>query len=190
MGPVCYVSPAENPQIIKRYIRGDANSSSSTYMQDTTVGYCACGHKTSCDTEEECIKHSLPSDGNCNIFEVNITRMPKRYDDYSDFAHDPNMSEIVSCAYDFVMTRQREFERRFIRDLRHTVWLLSSQDLDTEPATSHIKEDTQRVIHTTDRMRLEKTKQKNSRQSRPDKNHATKRGNAGKNKLNRDLFDC
>ena len=189
LGPVCYVSPAANPQIAKTYLIGDANSSSSTYMQETTVGYCACSHKTSCDTEEECFRHSLPADGNCNIFEVNITRMPKRYDDYSDFAHDPNTS-VVSCARDFVMTRQREFERRFMRDLRYQVWLQTNQGLDSEPATEHTKEDTHRVIRCTDRMRHDKKKQKNSRQPRPDKKHTTKRGNFGKNKNNRDLFDC
>jgi hypothetical protein len=189
MGPVCYVSPAENPQIAKTYLIGDENSSNSTYLQDTTVGYCACEHKTSCDTEEECFRHSLPSDGNCNIFEVNVTRMPNQYDDYF-FAHDSNTSEIVSCARDFVMTRQREFERRFIRELRHSIWLQSSQYLDSEPFTSHIKEDTQRVIRTTDRMRQDKTKQKNSRRPRQSKTRCPKGSNTQKNKKNRDLFDC
>jgi hypothetical protein len=159
-------------------------------MQETTVGYCACSHKTSCDTEEECIRHSLPADGNCNIFEVNITRMPKQYDDYSDFTHDPNISEIVSCAFDFVMTRQREFERRFIRELRYDVWLQTNQSLDSEHATNHAKEDTQRVIRTTDRMRQEKTKQKNSRRSRQAKTRGTKGSNTGKNKLDRDVYVC
>jgi hypothetical protein len=179
LGPVCFVSPANNPQIAKKY------HANGLFHQETTIGVCACNYKTKCETEEECFDYSLHADGNCNVFEIDAKHHSHDIDNYFFDFH--KSSDVVTFAMDFFNKLEASYCKKFMSELRYNVWLQSALDSDAEPVTEYIKEDTRRVVHKTDKMRHKKTKQKNSRCSRLEKS-ATKRGNSGKSK--RDVCVC
>ena len=181
LGPVCFVSPANNPQIAKKY------HTDGLFHQETTIGVCACNYKTKCETDEMCIGHNLHLDGNCNVFEIDAKQRSYNIDDY---IFEDTSSDVVTFAIDFFSEVETSYCKKFMSELRYNVWLQSDIDSDEEPVTEYIKEDTHRVVHKTDKMRHEKTKQKNSRHSRQEKpaHRKGKRGNSGKSK--RDVCVC
>ena len=178
LGPVCFVSPANNPQIAKKY------HTDRLFHQETTIGVCACNYKTKCETDEMCIGHNLHLDGNYNVFEIDAKQ---RSHDIDDYIFEDTSSDVVTFAIDFFSKIETSYCKKFMSELRYIVWLQSDINSDAEPVTEYIKEDTRRVVRKTDKMRHEKTKQKNSRCSRLEK-FTTKRGNSGKSK--RDVCVC
>jgi hypothetical protein len=186
LGDVCCVSPANNPQIEKEYLDGTtAESSYQHYNQETTIGFCSCAHRTKCETEDEGIRHHMPADGNCNVYDTDAKQRNHDIDDY--IFEDPEESDVVTFADDFFNKLEASYCKKFLSELRYNVWLQSALDSDAEPVTEYVKEDTRRVVHKTDKQRRAQTKQKNSRSSRQEKS-ATKRGNSGKSK--RDVCVC
>jgi len=184
-GHVCYVSPARNPQIAKTYLDGtSATSSYKSYRQETTIAICAC-QLTICETEEECFHHDMPADGNCNVIDTDAT--DRHYDILDYGLADDKKSAIDKFAINFFTKAQKAYQKKFLCELQYNIWLLSAQKDETEPLTEFVKPDTQRVIRETARMRLEKTKQKNSRQPRKVKFSAKKGSNTGKNKSRSDI---
>lgn len=186
-GKVCYVSPERNPQIAKEYLDGTGpDTSHQKYRQETTIAICSCSHQTMCDTEEECFHHDMPADGNCNVISTNtISRHYRNYYDWELF--DYKKSDIDEFAIDFFMQAEKAYQKKFLSELRYNIWLQSTLADETELATEFAKSDTQRIIRETARMRLEKTKHKNSRRSRQVKFDTVKGSNTGKNKSRRDV---
>ena len=186
-GKVCCVSPERNPQIAKEYLDGTRpDTSHQSYRQETTIAICSCSHQTMCETEEECFSHDMPTDGNCNVIDTNATDQNYR-NDYDWELFDYKQSDVDKFAIDFFMQAEKVYQKKFLNELRYNVWLQSTLADDTELATEFSKPDTQRTIRETARMRLEKTKQKNSRRSRQTKFVAEKGSNTGKNKSQRDV---
>ena len=187
VGQVCYVSPERNPQIAKTYIDGtSAISSYQSYRQETTIACCSCSHQTMCETEEECFHHDMPADGNCNVIDTDAT--DRNRNDYDWELFDYKQSDVDEFAIDFFTTAEKAYQKKFLSELRYNIWLLSAQKDETEPVIEHVKPDTQRIIRETARMRLEKTKQKNSRRPRQMLFVGSGKGsNAGKNKSRRDV---
>ena len=128
----------------------------------------------------------MPADGNCNILDTDATDRNYRIDDY--LLAEDNQSDVDDFAIDFFTTAEKSYQKNFIRELRYNVWIQRTISDETEPVSEFVKPNTQRIILVTDRMRLEKTKQKNSRRSRLNKLIGVPKGsNAGKTKSNRDI---
>jgi hypothetical protein len=179
LGQVCCVSPANNPQIAKVMGVG-------WYRQKTSIGICDCDYKTKCETEEQCFNHTLHTDSNCNVFNTDVKDQRSYIDDY---IFEDTSSDVVAFATDFFTKLETSYCKKFLSELRYNIWLQSTLDSDAEHIAEHVKEDTQRIIRETSKMRREKTKQKNSRCSRQEKS-ATKGGNIGKTKRDRDFGLC
>lgn len=191
-GDVCCVNPAMNPQIAKVYLDGTIRFDTavsayySKYRQATTIGICSCDHQTMCETEEECLCHDMPTDGNCNVVEIDATDRYYR-NGYDWDLYERKQSDINEFAGDFFMQAEKAYQKKFLCELRYNIWLQSTLADDTELETEFSKPDTQRITRETARMRHEKTKQKNSRRSRQFKFAAEKGSNTGKNKSRRDV---
>lgn len=194
-GDVCYVNPARNPQIAKEYLDGTIRFDTavsayySKYRQATTTGICSCSHQTMCETEEECLCHDMPTDGNCNVVEIDATDRYYR-NGYDWDLFDCKQSDINEFAVDFFMQAEKTYQKKFLCELRYSIWLQTALSDESESITDYVKPDTQRIIRETDRTRHEKTKQKNSRRSRGLKSTKPKGSNVGKNKTNRDVCVC
>lgn len=178
LGDVCCVSPSNNPQITKHYLdRTTTESSYQIFNRDTTIARCSCSHQTKCETEEECISHNLPADGNCNVFDTDAVQRNYYIDYYTD---DYTSSCVVTFTYDFFAKLETSYCKKFLCELRYNIWLQSTLASATEPVLKHVKEDTQRIIRETDKMRHEKTKHKNSRKPRSKRDqHSQRYGSDG-----------
>lgn len=190
-GKICYADPARNPQITKTYIGTNATSSRRKFRRISSVAVCSCEHKTSCETESICFTYATRADGHCHVDSINVRRGIIFNGEYYYESGISDKCAIMDFAHTFCSVSEDIYIEKFKRSILYNIYVKLSAVDHLEPDFQHVKQNTQRTVHETAKMRLDKTKHKNSRKSRH--THTSvghKRGNYGKNKGNRDFNMC